>query len=76
MVLESESDELDENGQPITRGLKSIKAVIKKAEKGDIRAFQEIIDRIYGKAHQSIDQNIKADMTIADLIKNVEKDKK
>jgi len=45
----------DEDG--ITTLEAILKALIKKAIKGDIRAIQTIFDRAYGKARQSFDVN-------------------
>ena len=50
--------------------------IIAKALKGEDKSLQLVFDRLEGKPHQSIDQTIKAEMTMSDLIKNVEKDKK
>ena len=43
---------IDDDGVPRIRVLKSIKALMDKAEKGDVRAFRELADRIEGRPAQ------------------------
>lgn len=38
--------------------------LIEKARKGDIRAYQEVMDRLEGKAQQSIDMNVDGKVSI------------
>jgi len=48
----------DDNGNPKIRALLSIKALIEKAEKGDVAAFKALAERFEGMPKQEIDQNM------------------
>jgi Family of unknown function (DUF5681) len=45
-----------------------LRAIVKKAIKGDVRAFATIMDRVYGKAKQSIEQTNYSGGTIVQII--------
>lgn len=57
VLIEINEALLDEIGDTGMREI--IKALYKKAKAGDVRAIQEVLDRAYGKAQQSIDHTTK-----------------
>jgi len=52
------SEEVTDNGNPIIRGLKAVKAIADKAERGDVRAFNELADRLEGKPKQQYEHEV------------------
>ena len=52
------ADVLGEEKDGITAGEVILKALRAKAAKGDVRAAEVLLDRAYGKAKQTIDNNI------------------
>ena len=52
------ADVLGEEKDGITAGEAILKALRAKATKGDIRAAEVLLDRAYGKAKQTIDNNL------------------
>ena len=47
----------DDNGDPYIRGLLSIKAMMDKAEAGDVQAFKVLAERMEGMPNQTVDLN-------------------
>lgn len=50
--LASESDEKGVDGNPLKNFDKIVKAIIKKAAKGDVQAFEKLMDRLEGRPTQ------------------------
>ena len=50
---------IDDNGNPTIRALLSVKALIKKAEGGDVNAFKELVTRGEGLPKQEVEHSTK-----------------
>ena len=57
------ADVLGEDKEGITAAEAILKALRAKAAKGDIRAAEVLLDRAYGKAKQTIDNNTNLNLT-------------
>jgi len=60
---------MGEDKDGITAAEAILKALRAKASKGDIRAAEVLLDRAYGKARQSIDNNISVNQDSEVIIK-------
>jgi hypothetical protein len=65
----------EENGNKTVRAIKTLKALIEKAEKGDVSAFRALAERLEGQPKQEIDQNIKGKAVIEVVRPSYDKDK-
>jgi len=55
IIREIWNEEIDDNGSPKARMIKAVKALIEKAEEGDVYAFREIANRLEGLPKQFIE---------------------
>jgi len=58
-VWSEELTEKDAEGNPKIKALLSVKAMIDKAEKGDVSAFKALAERLEGLPKQEIEQNLR-----------------
>ncbi len=64
LMIELAIETPDDNGTLTKRLRKVARALIAKAEAGDVGAAKEIADRTDGKAHQSVDMSVDASLTV------------
>ncbi len=62
-----EDDGVDDRGNPKVRALRSIKALLRKAEKGDVSAFKALAERKEGLPKQEVEMS--GNFTFADMSK-------
>jgi len=70
-VWSEELTDKDADGDPMVKAILSVKAMVDKAESGDVPAFKALVERLEGLPKQEIENTNKYSDGIEDVVKDI-----